>query len=229
MRREVTLEEISDGRRYHGNDMVRLVSNQCAGCDACCKGMGNSIYLDPYDCYNLRTGLNCNFESLLAEKLVLNVYDGLILPHLNMIGEDGHCVFLGQEADGAMKGRCLIHEFRPGICRLYPLGRVYEGNAFSYFYQPGECRSTQCTKMKISKWVAVPGQKTYDEYICQWHRFTRKAQEWLLSKSAAGDDAAVRQRNMDILKHFYFCTYDAGFYDSFREKLRLAECEWNWE
>ncbi|MBD8992317.1 MAG: YkgJ family cysteine cluster protein, partial [Blautia sp.] len=47
MRREVSLEEISDGRLYELNDMVKADCQDCAGCHDCCEGMGDSVVLDP--------------------------------------------------------------------------------------------------------------------------------------------------------------------------------------
>lgn len=43
MRREVTLEEISDGRLYDANDMVKADCQDCKGCHDCCTGMGGEI------------------------------------------------------------------------------------------------------------------------------------------------------------------------------------------
>lgn len=45
MRREVTLEEISDGRLYEANDMVKADCQDCKGCFDCCTGMGDSVVL----------------------------------------------------------------------------------------------------------------------------------------------------------------------------------------
>ena len=47
MKREVDLNEISDGRLYSSGDMVKVDCHDCEGCSACCQGMGNSIILDP--------------------------------------------------------------------------------------------------------------------------------------------------------------------------------------
>ena len=46
-----------------------------------------------------------------------------------MNNEKEACYFLNEE------GRCSIHSFRPGICRLFPLGRFYEEEGFRYFLQ----------------------------------------------------------------------------------------------
>ena len=49
MRREVNMDEISDGKRYTANDLVKVGVDGCRGCCDCCKGMGDSIKLDPMD------------------------------------------------------------------------------------------------------------------------------------------------------------------------------------
>ena len=69
------LEEISDGKRYGLNDMVRAACNDCAGCSSCCEDMGESIILDPLDIYELTKNLNTTFENLLKEQIELHVAD----------------------------------------------------------------------------------------------------------------------------------------------------------
>ena len=118
MKRNIDLDQISDKKIYTANDMAKLGVDDCSGCHACCTGMGDSITLDPYDVYRLEKGLNKGFDELLAENLELRVADGVILPCLKL-GEKDACSFLSSE------GRCSIHPYRPGICRLFPLGRIY--------------------------------------------------------------------------------------------------------
>lgn len=135
MRRQVSLEEISDGRLYGKNDMVRTDCGGCRGCSSCCRGMGNSVILDPLDIYRLTVGLSCTFEELMTDKIELNVVDGVILPNLKMSVGDETCAFL----DAA--GRCSIHAQRPGVCRLFPLGRYYPP-ADSSVAEPGAALSS---------------------------------------------------------------------------------------
>ena len=98
MEREVSLEEISDGKLYGTNDMVRADSGGCEGCFACCRGMGSSIILDPLDMFRLTVNLGMTQEQLLAGPLELNVVDGIILPNIRMTGRDEACSFLNSEA-----------------------------------------------------------------------------------------------------------------------------------
>ncbi len=131
MRREVSLEEISDGRLYELNDMVKADCQDCAGCHDCCEGMGDSVVLDPMDVYRLSQGLGKSPTELVSAGWIqFDAMDGNILPHLCMTGKNESCVFLNDQ------GRCRIHSVRPGFCRLFPLGRYYENGSFSIF-----CRS----------------------------------------------------------------------------------------
>ena len=96
MKREISLEEISDGKLYGSGDMVKVGCDDCRGCSACCRGMGSSIVLDPHDIFCLETGLGLSFEELLAEAVELNLVDGMILPNLKMSGEGEVCTFLNE-------------------------------------------------------------------------------------------------------------------------------------
>ena len=85
MLRNVSLDEISDGKLYTENDMVRVDTNSCQGCrTVCCQNMGKTIVLDPMDVYRLTTGISRTFEEMLGRELELNVVDGLIMPNLKM-------------------------------------------------------------------------------------------------------------------------------------------------
>lgn len=168
MLRNVSLEEISDGRLYGLNDMAKLGCNDCVGCSSCCRGMGNTIVLDPYDVWRLTGGLSVSLQQLLAGHLELNVVDGIILPNLKLAGDSEQCTFLNEE------GRCSIHPYRPGICRLFPLGRYYEEDGFRYILQVHECEKQNRSKVKIRKWMDTPDMERYDAYIADWHAFLKQ-------------------------------------------------------
>lgn len=213
MIRHIDLAEISDGRRYRANDMVKADCGGCEGCFSCCEGMGTSVVLDPYDVHQLVKGLSVTFEQLLASVLELNVVDGLILPNVKMAGEKERCGFL----DG--QGRCLVHAFRPGFCRMFPLGRFYEEDGFWYFLQVQECRRKNRGKIKVRKWIGVPEFNRYEGFVLAWHGFLKKRQEQV---SGAPDGELARSLYMKILKEFYLQPFDSGrdFYEQFEERVQ---------
>lgn len=210
------LDKISDGKVYGINDMVRAACNDCEGCHSCCERMGDSIVLDPYDVWQLQAGTGKTFEELLAEALEFSVEEGLILPHLKMSGAGECCHFLNEE------GRCSIHAFRPGLCRLFPLGRIYEEDRLRYFLQPEACQKTAHTKVKVSKWLSIPEQKQNEKFLLRWHAFRKKAEEKLAEMD---DENATKAINMYMLQQFYIEFYqeDADFYQQFEHRMQQAE------
>ena len=177
MERKVSLEEISDGKLYGSNDLVKADCGDCSGCSACCRGMGSSILLDPYDIMRMTGGLHMQFNQLLADYMELNVVDYMILPNLKMSGGDERCGFLDD------RGRCSIHPIRPGFCRLFPLGRVYEDRSFRYFLQVHECPRENRTKVKVRRWVDTPDFKAYERFVADWHYFLKDLGEAMKDSS----------------------------------------------
>lgn len=213
MKRNCSLDEISDGKLYGINDLVEANCNGCKGSATCCHGMGSSIILDPYDIYRLTSNLNKSFEELLQDKIELNVVDGIILPNLKMKGPYESCSFLNE------KGRCSIHGARPGICRIFPLGRYYENHSFRYFLQVKECNNTSMTKTKVSKWIDTPDYQKNEEFLIEWHYFLNHIEDIIKN---ATDEKLIKNLNMYILNTFYIKKYDAvnDFYQQFKDRMQ---------
>ena len=120
MERNIDLNEISDGRFYTANDMVRADCQGCEGCSVCCHGMGKSIQLDPLDVHRICTYFRIPFEALLADHVELNVVDGMILPNLKMVGEDE------PESGGQMR----YPQNQTGVLPSVPIGKTVRGQKF---------------------------------------------------------------------------------------------------
>ena len=216
MKRYVDLSQVSDGKLYTAGDMVRVGCNDCEGCSACCHNMGNTIVLDPYDIYNLIKGLGISMDGLMQEIAEYNVADGIILPNLAMSGKEDKCYFLSKE------GRCSIHEFRPGICRIFPLGRIYDDGGYKYFNQIHECKKGSRSKVKIKNWIGVPEYDKYEKFIWDWHFFLNSLSEII---TESGDETMARNASMAVLNIFYRKEYDVNsdFYGQFYSRLEYMK------
>ncbi len=216
MERNWNMEERTDGKRYGSNDMVKAGCHDCLGCSACCHNMGTSIVLDPWDIYQLTTGLGQSMEELLAQAIELNVVDGLVLPNLKMQQQSEACFYLDEN------GRCRIHAYRPGICRLFPLGRIYENGTYQYFLQVHECKAEQKTKVKIKQWIGIPDIRTYEAFVLDWHTMLKEYQQQAKQGLLQGE--ALKQQALKLLQLFYIMPYrkEVDFYSQYEErKLRL--------
>lgn len=215
MYRDVDIDEISDGKRYHANDLVKVGCRDCEGCSNCCRDMDKSIILDPYDIYLMTTGLNTTFDELLGDenhKIELNMADGILLPNIKMQPDTNACGFLNNE------GRCSIHPYRSGFCRMFPLGRVYEDGRFSYFLQVDECDFPDKVKVKVKKWLGIEGLGRYEEFVLRWHDLLADVRERL---SCITDQSEATAFVVRFLKIFYKDLYvpETSFYDQIRERF----------
>lgn len=228
MYRDQSIEEIYDGKFYGINDLAKIGCDGCKGCSACCHGMGGSIILDPLDVHRLAIGLGTEPAALLQEhrevlpgtdeavvrpaRMELGVVDGLILPNLRLTGADESCTFLNNE------GRCSVHSLRPGVCRLFPLGRYYDGSGdYTYIVQAGECPYPVKSKVKIRKWIDTPDYARYHQFVLRWHEFQKAMQK----RAAERSSEETRALCIRILQVFYLQSYPkGGFYEEFERRLK---------
>lgn len=216
MKREVRVEELQ--KLYSCHDMAKADCGGCHGCSACCQGMGNTVTLDPYDMYQLQKGLGTDPQVLMSQGVIeMSLADGLVLPNLSMVGEKEQCVFLNEE------GRCRIHAFRPGLCRLFPLGRVYDEEGFKYYVQLYECPKPVKTKVKIDKWLGIPDIKRYEEFVLAWHWLQKWCQELIEQAPDMVREDVRKKIATNLLSIFYMTPYDrkASFYDQFMARRDL--------
>ncbi len=215
MLRDMDLSTETDGRFYTNNDMVKTDCAGCIGCSSCCHGMGTSIVLDPLDVCMLTSGLQTSVQELLSGPLELNVADGIILPNLKMKEDTKGCSFLDANE------RCKIHSFRPGICRLFPLGRYYENHSFRYILQTKECPYPKKGKIKIKKWLGISNLGAYEDFVKKWHYFLKPLQEFAMTSE---DEKAVKQLSIYLLQSFYLAPYKdpESFCPEFDHRLQIA-------
>lgn len=200
---------------YDLNDMVRADCQDCTGCADCCKGMGDTIVLDPYDCWQLTLHLGRTFDELMQREIEVTLKEGLILPNLKMSDMTGSCIFLNEEE------RCSIHGFRPGICRLFPLGRQYEETGIKYFLVPGECKKENRSKVKVKKWLDTPDLKCNQKFLKDWHDLKKQLVEEAVREA---DEQVMKNLSLFVLNHFYRKPYlTEDFYGEFAERVCQAK------
>ena len=242
MQRNVDINEISDGKKYTINDMAKIGCNDCSGCSKCCENMKGLITLDPYDIYRILDGLNqlivcesplvsnsvkaflegkkqVTFVDIYGEFIELSVDRFIIIPTLKMNDKTGKCAFLNEN------DRCSIHDYRSGICRLFPMGRLYEDGGFYYFLQKDECPYPSKTKVKLKKWLDTKDIVKYEKFVSDWHYFIADIQKYvgdILANESQNNNAEnnpsestdeINQINSALLQIFYKTPYETDFYD----------------
>ncbi len=207
---------------YRANDMAKIATAKCEGCGMCCRGMGDSIHLDPYDIYQITKATGKSFREMLEHEIFLRIEDGLILPTIMMSEAANSCSFLDEA------GKCTIHTSRPGFCRLYPLGRQYEEDGLRYFILGEEgCPETGKKTVRIRKYLGIENYPAYEKFTIAWHNFVKGMQEYALNvmeEEQVNDPTALpvlQQVNTFLVREFFDKPYDPDkdFYVQFEERI----------
>ena len=216
MKRNIDINDIS--KLYTTDSMVPINCNDCAGCSECCHKVDDTIILDPFDIYNFYKGRGYTFKEMMGmEYIALKVVDGIILPHINIKDNTKGCPFLNSEE------RCSVHQYRPGFCRLFPLGRIYREDGFDYFIQSGECNNPNKSKVKIKNWLGYENIHEYEKYIFEWHSLLMKIEERLAESGDVSSEKS-RELNLLLLNIFFINDYPGeDFFTDFYNRKKVME------
>lgn len=200
---------------YNSSELVKAGCGDCKGCHACCQGMGESVLLDPYDFYQLQLATGLGFSQLMQDKIALTVEEGVILPHLKMQEKTDACAFLNKE------GRCSIHANRPGLCRLFPLGRNYDEQGLRYFVLEDACQIKNRTKVKVKKWLEIPALSQYEEFLVNWHDLRKELMVFVERNGVAEEES--KHANLQFLEVFFGQPYtlEEDFYTQYAKRQDL--------
>ena len=214
-----------DGRTYRYDEEVPIGCDDCNGCSKCCHAMGDSIILDPYDIWNLTRhvqiagGGKVDFALLVSEDgpLEISMQRGLLLPNIKMVDE-GVCPFLNE------RGRCSIHRYRTGLCRLYPLARSFdtadeESGTLSYFIlnEVLGCPAENKSMVRIEDWLEIPDLPSYEAFQLRWHTLKKRMEDYCESVLSGIADSmeVLGRRQTAFLRLFYEMPYEEDFYRDF--------------
>ena len=189
----------------------------CEGCSECCRSTADTIILDPQDMYLLSKGTGKVFTDMIEREIEIRLVDGLILPNLmeEHEGEEEHCLFLTD------RGRCSIHAFRPGLCRLYPMGRYYTEGGFRYILQKNECTGRVKTDVRLSDWLGIEDLPRYEAYIQDWHDFRKRVEKVVPILTEKSRDSVQRYILQVFFVHPYRTRQD--FYPQYEARMEVCK------
>lgn len=218
MRSNINLDDISDGRLYAVSDLVKADTGGCLNCGACCHGVGDLVVLNPFDVNDITKHLNKSFDELLMHHFELHESGKITLPHLKMQGEADACSFLDANA------RCAVHGHRPDICRLFPLGRVYDQDDFQYFLQTDVCVKSDLEDITVESWIGVSDYAKNKAFILEWYRLIKAL---TFRVKFIRDSEELAALNTYLLDTFYRLTLKENddFYTAFYERLPVAKTQ----
>ena len=196
---------------------------KCRKCGKCCTHQ-DTILFNTRDIFNIAKKLQMTPKEVIDKYAETYIGSASKIPviHMNPLGKNEVCPFLKE-------GRCSIHDCKPTVCALYPLGRVVvnktalEGSLddnnheieieVKYMLNDIDCGSRKQVHT-VRDWLARFGIPEQDEFFLLWSKVTIMLHEMIskLEEKHASDVA---------LNFFWNAIYAALYvhYDTSKEFL----------
>lgn len=163
------IEELGE----HLMDLDATFRFKCRKCGRCCKNQGMVLFT-PSDLFKIAAKLGKPIQTVINDcaEVYIGPQSKIPLIHLLMTGQKNACPFLGTDS------RCSIHDSKPVICALYPLGRVFvnqnpgalvsgTSETMVRYILSGNCGSGKKTHT-VREWLSDFGIPENDEFFLLW-------------------------------------------------------------
>jgi len=200
--------------RDRGMERQTAFSYRCAACSRCC--YHKKIQLNPYELARLARSQYLSAAAFRERHVTDHVY-------LRQ-KSDGACVFLGAKG-------CTVHADRPLVCRLYPLGRIVDGDG-EHFVELTPHPQTEGRYGKdgaIGDYLTAQGAEPFMQAADAYYQLFRHLGAASVPGAAGGADEGVSVA-LEALDLEGFVTAEAGrrgvtLPGSLEEQARL-HCQW---
>lgn len=150
---------------------------KCRKCGKCCKHQ-NTILFNTRDIFKIACKLQMTMEEVINKYAETYIGSASRIPVVHMVprGQNAVCPFLKD-------GLCAIHDCKPTVCALFPLGRVVvNANVLEKGLEDGQVEvkymlvDTDCGSRKrvntVRGWLARFGIPEHDGFFLLWSRLT---------------------------------------------------------
>ena len=183
---------------------------KCRRCGKCCIHQ-ETIIFNARDIYNIAKKKGMTMQQVIESYTEVYIGSGSRLPvvHLLSNGPKGACPLLED-------GRCSVHDCKPTVCALYPMGRVVVGEKFGEPVDPDKLRvkyilnEYSCGSAKrvntVRSWLAKFGIPENDEFYILWNKV-------LISLTLAIVKLEEEKVSKTVLDMLWSAIYQALFLD----------------
>lgn len=159
------LQNIRDGA-LGPEDTFRFT---CKTCGQCCRRRESPIIVTGLDVFRLAQKLNISPAEAVESYTEVILGASSHMP-ITILRErlDGSCVLL-------RNGRCMVHDHKPVVCAVYPLGRAIDpGNgSIQYFQKKQTCGKEDGRIWTLREWIDEWGLDKLDEECIAWSKMTQ--------------------------------------------------------
>lgn len=163
---------------------------KCRRCGKCCVHQ-HTILLTVRDLYNIAKKQGRPIKDVICDYTEIYIGQNSRLPvvHLLSNGKNDSCPLL-------VDGRCSVHDCKPAVCALYPLGRVIKyhydeesgarkESTVHYIINDVTCGSAKRVNT-VRSWLARSGIQEHDDFYLLWNETTAELCQAVREMEKAG-------------------------------------------
>lgn len=188
---------------------------KCRRCGKCCIHQ-DTILLNARDIYNIAKKLGRTMRDVIESYTEVYIGKNSRIPvvHLLSNGPKGACPLL-------VDGRCSVHDCKPTVCALFPLGRVVigkePGNPLTddaeiqvrYILNDYTCGSAKRVNT-VRSWLARFGIAEHDDFYILWTKITMKISQVIRRMEEMQCPAETLSLAWDITFSLLYLNYDTN-------------------
>ena len=200
---------------------------KCRRCGKCCKNQ-DTIIFNPRDIYNIAHKFGKTMEQVIRETSEVYIGRTSRLPVVHMVprGPKNACPLL-------VDGKCSVHDCKPAVCALYPLGRAalvdrtlpaeqqLDSMVIRYIINDYDCGSAKKVNT-VRDWIAQFGIEEDDEFFIRWNKLIIRTSEIIQKLEERECPPELLVTFWDAIYAAFYLKYDtvAPFMPQF---LRMAD------
>ena len=234
LRKMMKTGEGIDQLEQHLLDMDAEFRFKCRRCGKCCIHQDMVIF-NARDIYNIARKKGMTMQQVIEAYTEVYIGDHSRIPvvHLLSNGPKGACPLLEN-------GRCSVHDCKPTVCALFPLGRVAMGKKFGevigdldelqvkYVLSDHSCGSAKKINT-VRSWLDKFGIPEHDDFFLLWNKVSMNLTTAIVKLEKANVPESTLNLLWSVIFQTFYLQYDAKqeFMPQFQvaadKLLRLSE------
>ena len=220
--RTMAIKEFFEKNQLGMEDIFQF---KCNSCGKCCKNR-EDIILPPYDLFKIAQHLHMSAEAVVEKygEWYIGSNSRIPIVRIKPAGAGKRCPFL----EGKL---CRIHEAKPSVCGLYPLGRAIKYDRdderndkleIAYFRQPHDCSVKK--SQTVSEWLERFDLKKTEPLFIRWSEFLKIATPIISDLEKSLEPYAALILSSSLYKRLYLeFEDDRPFEDQFLKNTNIAK------
>lgn len=213
LRKMMKTGEGIDQLKQHLLDLDAEFSFKCRRCGKCCIHQ-DTILFNARDIYNIARKKGMTMQQVIEAYTEVYIGRNSRLPvvHLLSNGPKGACPLLEN-------GRCSVHDCKPTVCALFPLGRIVMGEKsgepiedldkiqVKYIINDFTCGSAKRVNT-VRSWLDKFGIPEHDEFFLLWNKVSMSLVRAVAKLEEAKVSMPVLNMLWDAIFQMLFLQYD---------------------